>query len=332
MTDTKTFATLLETFFTDRLMRQRCVSPHTIAAYRDTFRLLLSYAQKHLRKAPADITLDDLNADFIVAFLEQLEKQRKNSARSRNARLAAIRSFFRYIAYQVPERSALIERVLAIPSKRYDRALVDFLATEEVHALLATPDCSTWSGLRDHALLALAIQTGLRVSELIGLCWQDLSLGSGAHVRCLGKGRKARCTPLTKHTVKVMRAWMEARGCEPSQPVFPNARNGKLSRDGVTYILSKHVARAQQECPSLRTKRVSPHVLRHTTAMNLLHAKEDYSVIALWLGHERPDTAHIYVEADLAMKERILNKIADPRTSVPRYQPDDRLLAFLNNL
>jgi site-specific recombinase XerD len=329
---TANFSALLEAFFTDRLMHQRNASPHTIAAYRDTFRLLLYYAQEQLKTAPSALTLENLNAPFIGAFLNHLEKQRGNSARSRNLRLAAIHSFFRYAAFEHPEHSALIQRVLAIPSKRYERALVDFLSLPEVDALLATPDRRKWSGRRDHAIIALAVQTGLRVSELVGLCCKDIVLDTGPHVRCDGKGRKERCTPLTKQTVAIMRAWLREQNGQPVDPLFPNARGGRLSTDGIQYLLSKHAAGAQQKCPSLRKKRITPHVLRHTTAMNLLLAGVDRSVIALWLGHESVETTQIYIDANLALKEKILEKTALPKTTARRYRPDDQVLTFLRNL
>ncbi len=313
-------------------MRQRQASPHTIAAYRDTFRLLLCYARERLKKPPSELALEDLSAPFINEFLYHLEKKRDNSARSRNLRLAAIHSFFRYVAFEQPEHSALIQRVLAIPCKRCDRALVDFLTPSEVNALLAAPDRGTWGGRRDHVLMTFAVQTGLRVSELIGLCCQDISLGTGPHVRCNGKGRKERCTPLTKHTVAVMRAWLRERGGQPLDPLFPNARGGRLSSDGVEYLLAKHAAVAQQTCPSLEKKRVTPHVLRHTTAMDLIQAGVDPSVLALWLGHESIETTQIYIDATIKMKEEILKKTASPKTGARRYHPDDHVLAFLNSL
>jgi integrase/recombinase XerD len=256
-----TFPALLQSFFTERLMNQRQASPHTSASYRDTFRLLLQFAQNRLRKPPSQVTIEDLDAPFIGAFLDHLEKNRHNSVRSRNLRLTAILSFFRYIAFQQPEKSAHIQRVLAIPSKRHRRRLVGFLTPPEIDALLEAPDQKTWAGRRDHALLMLAIQTGLRLSELTSLRCQDIMLGTGAHVHCLGKGRKERCTPLTKQMALVLRSWMRERHGDRMDPVFPNARGDSLSSDGVQYLLAKHVAAAQQKCPSLHKKRVSPHVL-----------------------------------------------------------------------
>jgi site-specific recombinase XerD len=323
---------LLQSFFTDRLMSQRQASPHTIASYRDTFRLLLRFAQLQLKKSPAYLTLEDLDAPFIGTFLNHVEKNRSNSPRSRNLRLTAVRSFFQYVAFQEPACSAHIQRVLAIPSKRQDRALIDFLSRPEIDALLAAPDRKAWAGRRDHALLMLAIQTGLRLSELIGLHRSDITLSSGAHVRCHGKGRKERCTPLTKQTGAILKAWLEERDSSEEDVVFPNARGAQLSPDGVQYLLAKHVATAQQTCPSLKKKHISPHVLRHTAAMELLQAGVDRSVIALWLGHESVETTQIYLDANLAIKEKALAKTQPLYAKVSRYRPSDSLLHFLNAL
>lgn len=326
------FPALLETFFTDRLMHQRQVSCHTIAAYRDTFRLLLKYAQQRLKKAPSALILEDLDAPFIGSFLHYLETERGNCSRSRNLRLAAIHAFFHFAAFQVPEYSALIQRVLAIPSKRYERKQVNFMTHDEAQALLVAPDQHTWMGRRDHTWLLLALTTGLRVSELIGLNCANITLGTGAYVRCYGKGRKHRCTPLTKKTINALRAWLRERQGQPMEPLFPNARGKRLSSDGIQYLLSKYVGIAQLKCPTLNNKRISPHVLRHTTAMNLFHAGVDRTVIALWLGHESVETTQIYLEADLAMKEEILKKTTPYTTHTVRYHADDQLLEFLNSL
>lgn len=322
---------LLQSFFTDRLMTQKQASPHTIASYRDTFRLLLLYAKKRLKKLPAELMLNDLEAPFICAFLDHLEKDRKMGARSRNQRLAAVRSFFHYAAFEAPELSALIDRVLAIPSKRFDRKLVEFLTTSEIEALLKAPARETWLGRRDHALLALAIQTGLRVSELVGLRQNQVTLTAGPHVRCLGKGRKERCTPLTQQTVMILRVWLKELGPK-SDLVFPNSRGGELGPDGVQYLLKKYTIIAQKSCPSLGRKNISPHVLRHTTAMQLLQAGVDRSVISLWLGHESVETTQIYLEANLKMKEEILKKTAPLNTRSTRFRAGDRLLTFLQGL
>lgn len=326
------FPGLIEAFFTDRLIRQRQASPNTIASYRDSFCLLFKFAKQHLNKEPSNLSIEDLNAAFIGSFLNHIEKDRGNCARSRNVRLAAIHSFFKYIALQDPSHSALIQRVLAIPTKRYERKPIDFLTKAEIEALLAAPDPSTWSGRRDSALLHLAIQTGLRVSELIGLTCKDIVLDSGAHVRCKGKGRKERCTPIGKNLLSILRSWLREQAGQPDDPLFPNTRGGFLSRDGVEYLLTKHVAAAGQKCPSMQKKRVSPHVLRHTTAMELLQHGVDINVIALWLGHESPETTQMYVQANLKMKEKALAKTTPVNLKPGRYQPNDQLLAFLKSL
>lgn len=325
-------APLLEAFFTTRLQHQRRASSNTIAAYRDTFRLLLRFAQQHLGKEPSAILLADLEAPFIGAFLEHLEHDRRNSVRTRNTRLAAIRSFFRFAAFEEPAYAALIQRVLAIPQKRHEKRIVTFLSRQEVEALLAAPDKTTWIGRRDHALLLLACQTGLRVSELTQLRGRDVVLGTGAHVRCLGKGRKERCTPLVKQSVAVLGAWLRETSPDPDGPVFPSRRGGHLSRDAVERLLNKHAARAQHSCPSMAAKNVSPHVLRHTTAVDLLQSGVDRSTIALWLGHESVETTQIYIDADLAIKERALARMSPVSAKPGRYRPDDRLMAFLQGL
>jgi site-specific recombinase XerD len=332
MTTITSFSTLLQSFFTDRLINQRQVSIHTIASYRDTFRLLLAFAQEQFNKSPSQLELDDLNAPFIGAFLDHIQSDRHNGSRTRNLRLTAIRSFFKYVAFQEPSRSAHIQRVLAIPTKRQDRPLIDFLIYPEIQALLAAPDRTTWTGRRDQALLMLAIQTGLRLSELIGLRRRDIVLTSGTYVRCYGKGRKERCTPLTKQSVAVMKTWLEERGGSDDDVVFPNARGTQISPDGVQYLLAKHVAKARETCPSLKEKRVSPHVLRHTAAMELLQAGVDHSVIALWLGHESSETTSIYLQANLALKEKILEKTRPLNVKAGRYRPTDKLLQFLKAL
>jgi site-specific recombinase XerD len=329
---TPSLAVLLENFFTQRLMKQRNASPHTIGSYRDTFRLLLKHAQHHLCKPPSSMELTDIDATLIVNFLDEMERNRNISPRSRNLRLTAIRSFFRYAALEAPAQSAQIQRVLAIPSKRFIRTQVNFLLKPEVVALLAAPDQQTWSGRRDHALLLVAVHTGLRLSELTGLQWQQVVLGTGAHVRVIGKGRKERCTPLTKQTAVVLKAWMKEQTVGKSQTVFPNARGGKLSPDGVQYILSKHTETASQACPSLLGKRVTPHSLRHTMAMELLQAGVDRAMIALWLGHESVETTQIYLHANLELKQKLLDTISMPGGKPGRYQPDDKLLSFLAGL
>jgi site-specific recombinase XerD len=325
-------APTLEAFFTDRLARQRQASAHTVAAYRDTFRLLLSFAHERTGTAPNNLDLADLDAALISAFLEHLEQGRHNSVRTRNARLAAIHSLFNYAAMRHPEHAALIARVLAMPAKRHERALVTFLTRAEIDALLAAPDLGCWQGRRDRALLLLAVQTGLRVSEVVVLTVGDVVLSSGAHVRCHGKGRKERVTPLTPTTVSVLRAWLVERQGVPEQPLFPTSKGGPLSRDAVEKLLTKHVRAAATTCPSLRTKTVSPHTLRHTAAMQLLEAGVDATVIALWLGHEQVATTSIYLHADLTIKERAIARTTPPEVMPGRFRPSDALLAFLEAL
>jgi integrase/recombinase XerD len=325
-------APVLQAFFTDRLIAQRQVSGHTVAAYRDTFRLLLAFAQARTGTAPCDLRLDDLDADLVGAFLEYLRNDRHNGARTRNARLAAIHSLFRYAALRHPEHAALIQRVLAIPPARFDKAVVSFLTSGEAEALLAAPDLARWVGRRDHALLAVAIQTGLRVSELTALTRADVHLSAGPHVRCTGKGRKERCTPLTAQVARVLRAWLGERGGGQGDPLFPTSRGQPLSRDAVELLVARHAKTAQAACPALRGKTVSPHVLRHTAAMSLLHAGTDITVIALWLGHEHSETAQIYIHADQTLKQRALDRTTPSGIRPGRYRPPDKLLAFLEQL
>lgn len=325
-------APTLEAYFTDRLIRQRRVSPHTIASYRDTFRLLLAYINRTAGTPPSRLQITDLDAATIGAFLQHLEQERGNTARTRNIRLAAIHSFFRYCALRHPEHAALIQRVLAIPPKRATKRTVTFLTPEEVTALLDSPDRTTWAGRRDHALLLTGVQTGLRVSELLGLAGADVHLGAGPHVRAIGKGRKERVAPLTHQTVAVLRVWMRESETGPDSPLFPACHGRALTRDGIERRLAKHVATAQRGCPTLRPKRVSMHTLRHTSAMTLLNAGVDTSTIALWLGHEQERTTHIYLHADLALKQRTLDRITPPSGHPSRYRAPDTLLAFLEDL
>ena len=325
-------APLLEAFFSDRLLRQRRASPHTIAAYRDAFRLLLAFAEKRLRKAPSDLLLADLDAPLIATFLNHLETERGNSVRTRNARLAATHSFFRFAAVREPAHAGIIQRVLALPQKRFDRDLVDFLSPTEVEALLAAPDTSTRLGRRDHALLLLMVQTGLRLAETTGLMADDLVLGAGAHVRCHGKGRKERCTPLARDTARILRACLAERGASGADLVFVSIRRTQLSHDAVERLVAKYALQASRACLTLARKHVTPHVLRHTTAVQLLEAGVDRAVIALWLGHEQVETTQIYLDADLAMKERALARTAPPGVRSHRFRPKDSLLAFLEGL
>jgi site-specific recombinase XerD len=313
-------------------MRQRNSSPDTIASHRDTFKLLLKFAQKHLKKEPSKLTIEDLNTPFIGSFLDHLEKERGNVARTRNIRLSTIRSFFKYVALEEPACSALAQRIRAIPNKRYKQKPVEFLTSAETDALLAAPDQGTWAGRRDKTLILFALQTGLRVSELVGLRCNDVELGTGAYVRCVGKGRKERCTPLRKEVVATLRAWLRERNCDPSEPLFPNVRGTQLSRDGVEYLLAKHVKTAAKQCPTLKKKKISPHVLRHSTAMELLHHGVDRTVIALWLGHEKVDTVQAYIHADMKLKEQALNKVSPKNSKLKRFRPDDKLLEFLKSL
>ena len=297
-------APTLEAFFTERLITQRRASPHTIAAYRDAVCLLLGFVEQQTGKAPATLKFEDLDASMIGRFLDHLERERANSVRTRNARLSAIHSLYRFAILRHPEHAELMGRVLAIPPKRFERVIVTFLTDDEVKAMLAAPDRKTFLGRRDHALLLLAIQTGLRVSELTRLTCRDIAIGTGAHVRCLGKGRKHRATPLTSTTAAVIGAWLKERAGAPTDPLFPTRHGTALSRWGVSLLVSRHAYTAARRCPSLATKKVSPHVLRHTAAMRLLHAGVDTSVIALWLGHESVETTQMYVHADLTLKER----------------------------
>jgi site-specific recombinase XerD len=332
MTREPSFAALLEKFFVQRLIHQRRASVHTIASYRDTFRLLLEFLQRRVHKAPSTLALEDITAPLVMDFLDEQEQVRGVTARTRNLRLTAVHSFFRYAAFEMPSLSAHIQRVLAIPAKRFSRALVPFLSRQEVDALLAAPDQHTWSGRRDHALLLLAVQTGLRLSELTGLRHEDLHIGAGAHVRVFGKGRKERCTPLSKNTRAVLAAWAQEPTRAGNQPLFPNARGGRLSAHGVHYLVHKYVVAAAEKCPSLKNKRVSPHVLRHTTAMDLLQEGVDLSVIALWLGHESVETTQVYLDANLTLKQQVLDRTTPPNGTPGRYRPDDRLLEFLKRL
>ena len=326
-------APLLQRFFTDKLMLQRQASPHTVIAYRDTFKLLLGFVQQSTGRHPARMGIADLDAVTISKFLEYLQTDRGNTTSTRNTRLAAIHSFFGYAALHAPEHAGLIQRVLAIPPKRVHRGIVSFLTKQESDALIDAPDLSRWIGRRDHTLLTVAVQTGLRVSELTGLKLHDVQLGPGAYVRCVGKGRKERCTPLTGNTVTSLRNWLSERGGHDQDALFATCRGGPLSRDAVQHLVNKHAATATVDCPSMSTKNVTPHTLRHTCAMALLHAGVDITVIALWLGHESTDATQIYLHADMTIKERALARTS-PSTagSLDRYKPPDTLLAFLENL
>lgn len=325
-------APTLQAFFTDRLVRQRQASPQTIASYRDTFKLLVAFVERETGAAPSRLTVGDLNAEVVAAFLDHLESERGNTARTRNARLGAIRSFFRYAALRHPEHAETIQQVLAIPQKRFSRPIVSFLSRTELDALLAAPDAATWEGRRDRALILLGAQAGLRVSELVGLNCSDLRLGPGSHIRCEGKGRKERTVPLTGTTEAVLRRWTRERGGLPADPLFPTRTGRRLSRDAVERRLTIHSAAAAQRCPSLRSKRVTPHVLRHTAAMSLLHAGVDTTVISLWLGHSDVRATNAYLQADMTIKERALALTTPANVRPGRYRPPDALLAFLEGL
>jgi integrase/recombinase XerD len=325
-------APTLQAFFTDRLMSQLQASPHTIAGYRDTFRLLLRFAADHTHTPPNNLDIAELDGPLIAAFLNHLETERGNGVRTRNHRLAAIHSLFGYAALRHPEHAATIHRVLAIPPKRFERNLVTFLTDDEVDALLAACPRSTWTGRRDHAMLVLAIQTGLRISELAGLSCADVVLGAGAHVHCIGKGRKQRRTPLVPHTIDVLRVWLAERHGAPAESLFPTVTGRPLSRDAIERRISHHLRTAHESCPSLRTKRVSVHTLRHTAAMRLLFSGVDVTVIALWLGHEQVSTTNIYLHADMSQKERAIARTTPPNTRPGRYRAPDAMLAFLEAL
>jgi len=325
-------APTLQGWFTQRLIGQRQASPHTVASYRDTFRLLFAYLADITGKSPAELDFEDLDANAIAGFLAYLEHDRGVSAATRNARLAALRSMFHFASFQHPEHAATIARVLAIPTKRRDRPLVTYLTSAEIDALLAAPDRSTWIGRRDHALILLAVQTGLRVSELAALRCRDSYTGRGSHVRVFGKGRKERVTPLTKPTVPVLQAWLDERAGNPDEPVFPGPSGGRLGRDAIRKLIVKHAATAAAYCPSLATKQIGAHTLRHSCAMNLLQNGVDLATIALWLGHEGLRTVEHYRHADLAIKERALARTTPPNTKPRRYRPPDPILAFLESL
>lgn len=328
-------APTLEAFFVERLAGQRRASPHTIASYRDTFRLLLGFIEARKGIEPSRLDLADLDAPMIGAFLDYLERERGSSVQTRNARLAAIRSLFRFAALRHPEHAGLIQWVLAIPQKHSERHDVSFLSPDEVKALLAAPDRSTWIGRRDHALMTVALQTGLRVSELTDLRREDLQLGRGAYVTCRGKGRRARSTPLTTSAVRLLRAWLHEIPDRPEAPLFPGPRGLALSRDAVRRLVTRHVHTAQQRCPSLQAKTVTAHVLRHTCAMTLLHNRVDVAVIALWLGHQDIQTTQqVYVHADMTLKERALAATNPSATkeAIKRYRAPDSVIAFLASL
>ena len=325
-------AATLEAFFKIRLTQQRRASSHTVNAYRDTFRLLLHFVHGRTGKAPSELQMEDLDAALVGDFLTYLEEVRGNSVRTRNSRLAAIHSFFRFASFRHPEHALLIQRVRAIPRKRFNRQIVTFLTEPEAEALLAATPRDSWIGRRDHALLLLALQTGLRVTELTALTWKDVQLEGTPQVHCQGKGRKERQTPLRSSTIGVLRAWRREMGGHPGEPVFPSMRGKPLTTDAVEALVLKYARAAELTCPSLASKRVSPHVLRHTCAMRLLEGGGDIATIALWLGHELVATTQIYLHANLAIKEKALERTAPLHGSPGRYRPTDAVLAFLESL
>ncbi len=327
-----TFAALLQGFFTDRLLRQMRASPNTVSGYRDAFRLLLRYAADRLGKTPSDLTIEDLDPTLIVDFLDFLEVERGNKPRTRNNRLAAIRSFFRHVAMNEPAHALHCQRILAVPQKRYQRKAIEFLQREEIEALVAAPDQATWIGRRDRAILLVLVQTGLRVSELTSLCPANVVLAAGAHVRCEGKGRKNRCTPLRRDAVEALSAWIDEQRPAPTDPLFPSSRGGRISTDAVERLVAKHARRAGRSCPSFSEKHVTPHVLRHSAAMALREQGVDLSVIALWLGHESVETTQMYLHADVRLKERALARTTPIDGEAGRFQPDDDLMAYLESL
>jgi integrase/recombinase XerD len=325
-------APTLQAFFTDRLITERNASPETIASYRDTMRLLLAYAHQQTGKQPFQLDFDDLEAPLIGAFLTHLQEDRGNSARTRNNRLAAIHSLYRYAALRHPEHAQTIARVMAIPTKRYQHEGVSYLDLAEIKALLRAPDRSRWLGRRDHALLLTMIQTGVRVSELTTLRVRDANLATTAHVQVTGKGRKRRAVTLTRESAATLRQWLSERQGQPDDPLFPTRQGAALSRDAVALLITKHAAVASASCPSLATKRVTPHVLRHTNAMLLKANDVDIATIALWLGHESTRTTDVYQHADPALKEQAIARTAPLGAEPGRYRPTDTLLAFLEAL
>ena len=332
-TTAPSFALLVQRFFTEHLTHHRAVSPRTVAAYGDTFRLLLRFAERHTGKSPTSLKLVDLDAELVLAFLDHLESERKNGARSRNARLAALRSFFKYAAHHDLSALGIIEQALAVPMKRFDRPMLGFLTRQETQAILDAPDTATWAGQRDHALFTMFYNTGARVSEIIDLAIENLILDTSPAIHLTGKGRKQRTVPLWRSTVTVMRAWTRRMGkTADSVPLFPNRSGGTMSRSNVTQRLALAVRAAAEQHPKLLTRSISPHTFRHTTAMHLLQSGVDMSVIALWLGHESPSTTHMYLEADLAMKERALGRLQPPTQSGTRYKPPDQLMQFLQGI
>jgi site-specific recombinase XerD len=322
----------MQRFFVERLVRQLRASPHTVAGYRDTFRLLFRFAEASLGRKPSELDIEDLDVNLVGQFLDYLEEERKNSPRSRNTRLAALRGFFHYVAFSEPSYGLLCQRVLAIPTKRYERRLVAFLSAEETAALLAAPNPSMWLGRRDRTLLLVALQTGLRVSELTSLKRRDVEFGRSPYVRCVGKGRKTRCTPLCADVAKLLSLWLAEEGGQEDAPVFRSSRTGPLSADAVQRLVARHVKAASKTCPALASRKITPHTLRHTAAMNLLRSGVDLTVIALWLGHESTETTQVYLHADMELKERALARSTASGIAPATFRASDPLLAFLESL
>ena len=325
-------APALQAFFTDRLIGQRDASPNTIAAYRTGLRLLLAFAVERTGKTPSALDIAELDAPLISAFLDHLERDRHNSVATRNSRLAAIHSLFGYLALHHPEHAGSVQRVLAIPAKRTQRNLVTYLTEDEVDALLGSCDQSRWTGRRDHAMFALTIQTGLRISELAGLDCRDVTLTTGANVHTVGKGRKERRTPLVPATRAILKAWLGERAGVPTDPLFPTTTGRRLSPDAIERRLAHHVALATTTCPAIGTKTITMHTLRHTAAMRLLFAGNDITVIALWLGHEQIATTNVYLHADMTHKQQAIDRTKPLAAKPGRYRPPDALLAFLEAL
>jgi integrase/recombinase XerD len=329
---TQTFPALLQKFFTQRLQQQRHASPRTVTAYRDSFRLLLAFAYQRLHKRPSDLALEDLNASFILEFLFHLEHDRHNCIRSRNARFAAIRSFMEYVSFEEPSALAIAQSVLAIPMKRFEQALVGFLSREQIEAILAAPDTRTWTGQRDHVMLATLYNTGARVSELLEMRASDFVFGSTAWVRIHGKGRKERAVPLWPQTARELKRWLKQYPRASHEPLFPGRSGDSLTRVGFTERLNLAVEKASKQFPELAQRHIHPHLVRHSVAMHMLQSGVDITVIALWLGHESPVTTHRYVEADLGMKDRALKALHAPSRKPLRYRPTDDVLRFLQTL
>ncbi len=325
------FQILLQKFFTVQLYKEKQVSSHTIVSYRDTFKLLLDFVHQKYKLKPEGICLIDLDVECIRHFLNYLEEERKASARSRNQRLAALRSFYKFVSFERPDLSGSIQRILSIPCKRYTRRNICFLQPDEVSALQSGPDLSQWVGRRDQAILILAIQTGLRVSEITSLKVEDVILSNGPYVKCQGKGRKERCTPLTKNTTRILRSWLKERPVD-SEYFFTTSLGKKLSSDAIQARVKIYAQKAAQKCPSIAKKRITPHVLRHTAAMQLLQSGVDRSIISLWLGHESYETTQMYLSADLKIKEKIIEKVKYVNGRNTRFKPTNDIFLFLKTL